>query len=142
MTTDLKPVPELTELNRPYFRAAAEGRLCIQRCRPCGHRWFPPSSRCPACLSTDVEWADVSGRGTLWSWILMHQRYFAGFADEIPYPIGFVQLEEGPFLVAGLVGVDVEDLVCDLPVRVVFEESRDGIVLAKFTPAGSVAATS
>lgn len=135
MTADLKPIPELTQLNRPHFEAAAHGRLSIQRCGSCGHRWFPPAKRCPACLSTDVEWVEVSGEATLWSWIRMHQKYFAGFAGELPYLVGFVQLAEGPFMVAGLVEADPEELVCDLPLRVVFQEARDGIVLAKFRPA-------
>jgi uncharacterized OB-fold protein len=65
----------------------------------------------------------------------MHQKYFAGFVDELPYLVGFVRLAEGPFMVAGLVGADPAELSCDQPLRVVFEEARDGIVLPKFTPA-------
>jgi len=133
MSATSKPVPELTELNRPHFEAAAQGRLSIQRCRPNGHRWFPPARRCPDCLTHDVEWADVTGQATLWSWIRMHQKYFAGFAAELPYLVGFVQLVEGPFLIAGLVDADPAELRCDLPLSVVFRED-DGMMRPRFTP--------
>jgi uncharacterized protein len=134
MSADLKPVPELTELNRPFFDAAAEGRLAIQGCVPCGHHWFPPARRCPECLSGDVEWLDVTGRATLWSWIRMHQKYFAGFADDLPYVVGFVQLDEGPWMIAGIVGAPLRELSCDQRLRVVFEPTAGGLVLPKFTP--------
>jgi uncharacterized OB-fold protein len=134
MSADLKPVPELTELNRPFFDAAADGRLSVQQCQACAHQWFPPSRRCTRCLSSDVVWVDVSGRATLWSWIRMHQKYFAGFVDELPYVVGFVQLEEGPFMMAGIVGTDAAHLGCDDPLSVVFEERGDGVVLPVFAP--------
>lgn len=135
MSSDQKPVPELTELNRPFFDAAADGRLSIQQCLVCGQRWFPPSRRCPACLSDNVGWVDASGKATLWSWIRMHQKYFAGFADELPYLVGFVQLDEGPFMMSVLTDADPEDLALDTPLSVVFEKAWNGLVIPKFRPA-------
>ena len=134
-STDQKPVPELTELNRPYFDAAAEGRLSIQKCSECSHQWFPPSRRCPQCLSQNVAWVDVSGNGTLWSWIRMHQKYFAGFADDVPYLVGFVQLAEGPYMMSMLLDADPEQLSCDMPVTVVFDKADNGLVIPRFRPA-------
>lgn len=135
MSVDQKPVPELTELNRPFFEAAATGRLSIQRCTVDGHRWFPPSRRCPQCLSTEVEWVAVSGRGTLWSWIRMHQKYFSGFADDLPYEVGFIQLEEGPFMMARIVGATPAELTCDAAMTALFETAWNGTVFPVFTPA-------
>jgi len=139
MSADQKPVPELTEVNRPFFDAAADGRLAIQRCTMCGHNWFPPARRCPTCLSSDVEWVDASGRATLWSWIRMHQKYFAGFADELPYIVGYVELAEGPLMMSSIVGADPESLACDMPLTVVFEKAWNGLALPKFRPAEEVA---
>jgi uncharacterized OB-fold protein len=135
MSAEQKPVPELTELNRPFFDAAAHGRLSIQRCVDCGHAWFPPARHCPTCLSDRVEWIDASGRATLWSWIRMHQKYFAGFADELPYLVGYVQLDEGPFMMSSIVDADPDALACDLALTVVFEKAWNGLVLPKFRPA-------
>ena len=134
MTDYAKPLPTLTKLNRPYFEGAKQGELRLQRCRPNGHHWFPPSTNCPRCLSTDVEWVRVSGRGRVWSWIVMHQRYFKAFEADLPYNVAFIQLEEGPFLMSTLVDVAGDEIRCDLPVEVTFEDATDEIAIPKFRP--------
>ena len=127
-----KPLPRLTPLNRPFFEAAKRGELALQRCNRCGQRWFPPAANCPNCLSTDVDWAPASGRGRLWSWIVMHQKYFPSFAGELPYNVAFIQLEEGPFLMSSIVGAKPDALRSDVPVEVVFEDATDDIAIPKF----------
>ena len=129
-----KPLPRITRLNRPLFEGTKQGELRLQRCVPCGHHWFPPSSHCPRCLSPEYEWAAVSGRGRLWSWIVMHQRYFPSFEADLPYVVAFVQLDEGPFLMSTVVDIPDEGLRCDLPVHVVFEDATDEIAIPKFRP--------
>lgn len=127
-----KPLPALTKLNRPYFEGGLRGELRLQRCTSCGHRWFPASTHCPRCLATEHEWAPVSGHGRVWSWIVMHQRYFKAFESEIPYNVALVQLEEGPLMMSALVDIPPADIRCDLPVQVVFERVTDEIALPKF----------
>ncbi len=121
MNEKLTLVPPRTRLNAPFFDGANAGELRLQRCQACGNRWFPPSSMCPRCLSADTAWAAVSGRGRIWSWIVMYQRYFEAFRSELPYNVAYIQLEEGPFLVSRLVGCDPGSIACDLPVEVAFE---------------------
>jgi uncharacterized protein len=134
MSEYTKPLPRLTKLNRPFFEGANAGELRLQRCAACGHQWFPPSSNCPRCLSTDISWTPVSGRGRVWSWIVMHQRYFPSFQDDLPYNVAFIQLEDGPFLMSHLVGVSNDAIRCDLPVEVTFEQATDEISIPKFRP--------
>lgn len=129
-----KPLPTLTNLNRPYFEGARLGELRLQRCNACGHHWFPPSTNCPKCLSTEHAWVRVTGRGRVWSWIVMHQRYFRAFEPDLPYIVAFIKLDEGPFMMSTLVGIGGEDMYCDLPVEVVFEHATDEISVAKFRP--------
>jgi uncharacterized OB-fold protein len=130
-----RPLPRINKLNAPYWEATKRHELQIQRCKACGHRWFPPASRCPQCLSSDHEWAPASGRGKVWSWIVMWQRYFPAFEDRIPYNVAYVELEEGPRLMTNIVDCDESDLRCDLPVEVVFEDVTDEIMLPVFRPA-------
>jgi uncharacterized OB-fold protein len=130
-----KPLPELTKLNRPYFEGGLEGELRLQRCTPCGHRWFPASTHCPRCLSTDHAWVRVSGKGRVWSWIVMHQRYFKSFEADLPYNVAFIELAEGPMMMSTLVGVPPDQIRCDMPVEVVFEQVTPEIALPKFRPA-------
>ena len=64
----------------------------------------------------------------------MHQRYYPAFEAEIPYNVAYVQLEEGPKLMTNLVEVAEEDIRCDMPVEVVFEDITDEFALPKFRP--------
>ncbi|MFC8435139.1 Zn-ribbon domain-containing OB-fold protein [Streptomyces sp. NPDC057253] len=135
MTTQYaKPLPRVHDLNRAFFLGALDGRLVLQHCDDCGHVWFPSARSCPKCLSKEITWKPVSGRGRLWSWVVMHQRYIPAFADDLPYAVAFVELEEGPFMMTSIVGAEPEDLVCDMPVEVVFDQVTDEVALPRFRP--------
>jgi uncharacterized OB-fold protein len=127
-----KPLPTLTRLNRPFFEGARQGELRLQRCDACGQYWFPPSTNCSRCLSTAYTWTPVSGRGRVWSWIVMHQRYFKSFEADLPYNVAFIKLDEGPFMMSTIVGTPVEAIRCDLPVQATFDPATDEIAVPKF----------
>ena len=129
-----KPLPSLTKHNRPFFEGAKQGELRLQRCGACGHHWFPPSTSCPRCLSPEFQWIRASGRGRVWSWIVMHQLYFTAFRTDLPYVVAFIELEEGPRLMSTLVDVPREAIRCDMPVQVTFEDATDEIAIPKFRP--------
>jgi len=131
-----RPVPKATPELAPFLEAARAGRLAVQRCRACGALRFPPRELCSRCWSRDAEWTDVSGRGEVYSFYVMHQLYHPGFAADVPYPVVVVKLEEGPTMVSNLLDCPRERLRIGLPVEVVFEE-RDGVALPKFRPRAS-----
>jgi uncharacterized OB-fold protein len=134
MSAAAKPVPEVTEELRPFFAAAREGRLVVQRCTGCGMLRFPPRQICSRCLGRQAEWVPVSGRGTVFSFNVMHQVYHPGFADEVPYPVVLVELEEGCRILSNLVNCPREKLRIGLPVEAVFERLTDEVTLPKFRP--------
>ena len=135
MTRYAKPVPPKNALNSPYFEGSVEGKLRLQRSVSTGTYRFPYSPVDPADLSEEAEWADLSGRATLWSWIVMHQVYFPSFKDDVPYPVIFVRLEEGPFMIATVpADVSVDELRIDMPLQVEFEPATEEFALAKFRP--------
>jgi uncharacterized OB-fold protein len=129
-----KPLPAITALNAPYWTGLTEGRLLLQTCARCGHVRFPPSTHCPACLSRDHRWEQVSGRGTLWSWVVFHKAYFPSFRDEVPYQVALVRLAEGPMLMSRLTGAEAADLRCDMPVCARFERVSEGRTVVVFRP--------
>ena len=129
-----KPLPLLTKLNAPFWEGTKQGELRLQKCNDCGHFWFPPSAHCQRCISRNYEWATVSGRGKVWSWIVMHQRYFKEFEDDLPYVVAFIELEEGPMMMSTLVEVDRDDISCDMPVTAVFEDATEEMAVPKFRP--------
>ena len=127
----LKIMPPVTDANRPYWEGTLSGELRLQICDHCQMPRFPEAPACPRCLGENATWRAVSGRATLWSWIVMHQNYIAAFADELPYLVAFVQLEEGPFMYATLVEPPPQ-LRCDLPLEVVFEGLSPERAVPKF----------
>jgi len=64
----------------------------------------------------------------------MHQKYFAGFSDEIPYPVIEVTLDEGPVLISNIVDLGARDLVIGMAVRVVFRQATDEVTIPIFKP--------
>lgn len=123
-----KPTPE----TRHFWDGTAAGELRLQRCQACDHVYFPPQPFCPACASGDVEVVLASGRGSLYGYVITH-RAAPGF--EAPYVIAEVELEEGPRMLANLVGVDPDPdaLELDLPLEVTFE-TFDDVTLPMFRP--------
>jgi uncharacterized OB-fold protein len=101
MSESLSPVYD--PVAAPYFQAAAEGRLVVQRCNSCDALRWPPLSGCPECRSRDTTWVDVAPTGTIWSFVVYHRAFSAALKDQIPYTVAMVQLDEGPYLVGRLV---------------------------------------
>ncbi|TYB42380.1 hypothetical protein FXF69_31690 [Actinomadura chibensis] len=125
-------LPEITPTNQPFWDGCAAGELRLQKCADCGRRRFPDSPVCPDCLSGSASWEAVSGAGTIWSWCTMHQKYFAAFADEVPYQLVYVRLAEGPLVISTLVDGSPEPRV-DQPVRAVFRPDAAGRAVLRFS---------
>ncbi len=117
--------------------SARQGRLVVQRCDGCGALRFPAYEICSKCNSTKARWVQVSGRGTVYSFNIMHQLYHPGFATEVPYAVVVVELEEGCKFVSNLLGVKPHEIKCGMLVEVVFEKLSDTVTLPKFRPRGA-----
>lgn len=129
-----KPVPVADAESKPYFDGAREGKLMLMHCRACGTWRMPSRDRCDACWSLDTEWAQASGRGTVYTFGIMHQLYNPGFAAEIPYNVAVVELEEGPRLTTNIIGCPNDQIRVDMPVEVVFEPAGADVAIPKFRP--------
>ena len=132
-----KPIPVPSEESRPFWDATSRGELLLQRCGDCGAHRFPPSVLCPECSSTAADWRPVSGRGKVYSFVIFHRAYHPAFADDVPYAVACIELEEGPRLMSNIVGIPPDEVRCDMPVAVVFEKITDDISLPKFRPASA-----
>jgi len=126
--------PIVTPENERYWRSARAHALELPYCLACERAFYPPQHRCPFCLSDRVDWRRASGRGRVYSWIVMHQVYDPSFKDRAPYPVAVIELEEGPRLVTNLVEVQNDAIRLDMPVRAVYDDLNDEIALVQFTP--------
>ncbi|KRA26082.1 hypothetical protein ASD65_13145 [Microbacterium sp. Root61] len=116
------PVPHPTPETQPFWDGTAQRKLVIQQCAECSMWVFHPRLRCDRCGCDALVWTDASGRGRLWSYIIVH-RPEPGFEDRAPYALGIIELAEGPHLMGSLAMVDPtpESLRIDMPVVVDFE---------------------
>jgi uncharacterized protein len=129
-----KPLPQADEASKPFFDGAMEGRLMLMRCTDCGAFRMPSRMHCDICLSTNVEWVAASGRGTVYSFGVMHQKYHPGFFPELPYNLALIELQEGPRMVSNIVGTENARIRVGMPVMVDFER-HDDVAIPKFRPA-------
>ena len=135
-TTAPKPRPVPDAQSQGYWDAAANHVLAIARCGHCGRYVHPPSVVCPGCLRTDPDFTfvPVSGRGTVRSWTIIRDSFLPGFADDVPFVLVDVELDEQAEL--RLIGrlVDGPDAPLALGTRVVtvFEDREPGVSIPAF----------
>ncbi|WP_432252927.1 Zn-ribbon domain-containing OB-fold protein [Streptomyces sp. HNM1019] len=98
-------LPEIDAFTRPYWDAAAEGRLLIRRCHGCGRAHHYPREFCPHCWSENVVWEEASGAASLYTWSVVHRNDLAPFDARVPYTAAVVDLAEGPRMMTELIEV-------------------------------------
>lgn len=135
----MRIVPAPDELTAPYWAAAAEHRLVVQRCEQCGRLAHPPVARCPACHGQEFAWPTMSGRGHVHAFTVGVHSVHPVSEGRTPYVIALVELEEGPRILANLRGLRGGDgdgeAAIGLEVEVCFEDLGDELALPQFTPA-------
>ena len=132
---DGMPPPLADAITLPFWQAAAEHRLVVQRCTACGHTRLPPAPLCPACRSADCDWKELSGRGEVYTYTTVHRPIAVG--QKLPYVVAVIALEDagGLRMISNLVGVEPEAVAIGMPVEVVWEDMGPELVLPRFRPA-------
>ena len=130
-----KPAPVGTPWSKPFWDAAKEERLIIQKCKDCDKYVFYPRLVCPHCFSDDLGWVEASGKGTVYSYSIVQNNAPSAFLDDMPYVVAMIRLEEGVQMLSNIVDYDLDELRCDMPVKVTFEKLNDKFTLPKFKPA-------
>jgi uncharacterized OB-fold protein len=129
------PTPDLE--TQPFWDGCREGRLLIRHCDACGEDHFYPRPFCPRCWSDRVEWKAASGRGSLYTYSVVHVNDLPPFNERVPYVAAIVELEEGPRVMTNIEGVEHGDLRVGMPVVVDFKAISDDVSIAIFRPAGA-----
>lgn len=113
-----------------FWNGVAQGRLLARRCHHCHRLQHPPSPMCPHCGSLEWDECELSGRGTLHSWIVSHHPTEPDDAARI---VALIELDEGIRLVSNLQGIEAAAVENDIAVEVVFVDV-DGVRLPQFRP--------
>lgn len=137
MSLATRPAPVIDNWNREFWEGCARHELRLQKCTATGKCFFPPAPVSPFTGRPDWSWITASGKGTLWSFVVFHQNYFDGMKDELPYPVVMVQLDEGPFLLTNLDGMDRSTLRIGMRLSVRYPGGPEGFTLPQFGPEGT-----
>lgn len=129
-----KPRPDLNDTAAaPYWEAAARHELTLPCCGDCGLVFFPPRELCPDCWSRELSWQRVAGGGTVWTFTEVHVAFYDDtWADDVPYVVAVIELDEGPRLLANIVAPDMDSLSIGDRVVVEFEDRSEGVTLPMF----------
>jgi uncharacterized OB-fold protein len=130
-----RPMPKVEDVSREFWAAANRGQLRIQRCLAtgCGKYVFYPRVCCPHCGGGSLAWEDVSGRGRIVSYTLVHRPQHESFHSEVPIYFLAVRLDEGPVLYSRLTKRPArDDGLIGRAVQVAFGEPVEGQVLPLF----------
>lgn len=125
--------PPLGFDNSWWWEGIARGELLIQKCSACGQLRHPPRPMCGACQS--VQWDSVrsAGRGTVYTFTVIHHPKFPGF--DYPLACALIELDEGTRIVSNVVGCEPEAVHVGMAVRLSIENVDDELTLPLFRPA-------
>lgn len=130
------PQPAISADTRFFWEGLKAGKLLIQRCVACGRLQHPPGPACPHCHGLELDAVEASGRGEIYSFVVVHHPLHPAF--DTPHPVGLIALEEGVRLVAPLIAPDPAALAIGTPVEVVFDTvagaAAEGDRLPHFRP--------
>lgn len=131
-----KPYPVPTPDSRPFWNGLAEQKILLKHCRDCDCVFHYPRVTCPNCLSSDLDWKQASGQGTLYTYTISRRPTHPLFADEVPQFMAVVELEEGPRITSTLLNVPEDKIQIGMALTPVFEHNeKEKITLLRFQPA-------
>lgn len=109
-----------------FWDGCARELLLLQKCAGCGAFRHPPAPICPECLSPQHNWVEVSGRATVYTFVVVRETRARGWEQMVPYVSAVVTLEEGPRMITNIVDIAPEEVTIDMPVQVTFAEAEGG----------------
>lgn len=129
-----RPIPVPNEWTRPFWDAAKNNVLALQRCQACKHFQHPPYATCTNCMSVDLKFEPVAGKGTIYAYTIMYHTGDKRFVAAVPYASIIVELDAAPgALMAGnLLEVPYTEAKVGRRVEVVFQKLNDDFTLPQF----------
>jgi uncharacterized OB-fold protein len=129
-----RPTPDPTPETAPYWEGAADGRLLLRRCRDCDLTYYYPRARCPDCLGDDVEWVEAAGTGEVYAHTATE--HVSDWPEAaLPLVLAYVELDEGPRMLATLLECDPSDVGVGTRVEATFvETSAEDVSVPAFEP--------
>jgi uncharacterized OB-fold protein len=126
------------QMTKPFWDAARQDRLAVPRCTQCGTFRLPPTPICYNCQSEAVEWVDLPGTGTVYSYTVVHHPLHPDLSAVVPYVSGIVELDgtqgEGARMLANIIDCDPGEMAIGAPVVIVFDHVNEDMSVPRFRP--------
>ncbi len=121
-----------------FWDAAKRERLSTYKCSSCGTCRIPPTPVCFVCQSSEGEWIELPGTGTLYSFTVIRHPLAPELAGCVPYVSGIIELDgtqgAGARMMANVVECDVDAVRIGDRVEVVWEHVNDEMTVHRFRP--------
>ena len=129
-----KPLPELTDQTRPFWTAAKEGRLVLQKCQRCSTFNFFPKPWCIECGSRELHWTDAQPTGTVYSYTISRSvaMNYPGWKEELPIILCLIDLDDNARLYGQVIDCATDEISIGQRVGVHFESISDEAAVPKF----------
>jgi len=126
-----RPVPQASELTRPFWDGCRRGVLLVQRCKACASHTFTPQDFCRSCLSLDLEWVESAGEGVIVTYTTVWRPQTPAF--EAPYVVAVVALTEGYEMLTNIVDTEPAEIQVGAKVHVAFRDVTPEVTLPCFS---------
>ena len=113
-----KPVPSPNDATAPFWSGCAQGVMRMRHCAACGN--------------AELGWKDCSGKGTVFSYTVVHRAPDPAFRADVPYVIAVVELEEGARLMSNVIGCPPAEVSIGMKVNAVYETVAENVGVPKF----------
>lgn len=127
----LTPINFNLPTTKKFWEGLKNRKFLTTKCKICGEVFFPPRSHCPNCLSQELDWVELSGKGKLYSWT---EIYVAASEFEPPYVVGIIDLEEGVGRIITKINAKPEELKIGMPMRIIYVDVTEGLTLCCAIP--------
>jgi uncharacterized OB-fold protein len=98
---------------KQYNEALKQNKLLGLKCKQCGTITVPPKIACGNCAGTDLDIVELSGNGKIQTFTSVFVPP-EGREDDCPYVIVLVELDEGPWIMGNLTGIDPNKVTMDI----------------------------
>ena len=130
------PAPEPTPVSQPFWDGLAQHRILVQFSPSLNRYVFYPRLLAPGTLADDLQWREIDGAGTLYTFTVARRPTGPPWVDAVPQLLAVVQWDAGPRISTELVDVDPADIAIGMRVQPVFYDLPEaGITLLKYRPA-------
>lgn len=113
-------LPTVDQETQGFWEGLEQDELRLQRCGGCGHAQVNSRPFCARCWSEDLTWEVASGRGTLYTYSVVHLNTLPPFDERVPYIAALVDLDEGPRIMTNVVGVEGDEIEIGMSLEVEF----------------------